>query len=114
MEGLSMTVIACPVTVVDAPMERVWSLVIDPRKVGEWSDARFEAAEPDGPAHAGQRWRFSTAALGRRWPVLMTVTGVAAGRDGLGLNIALPLGIVNEEYISLARLGDAQTRVQFN
>ncbi len=108
-----MPVTACPVTIIAAPVERVWSLVIDPRNWSGWSGARFEAAAPDGPAHVGQRWRFSTTAVGRQWPVTMTVTSVAADRQGLGLDIATPLGIRNEEHITLARLADGHTRVQF-
>jgi hypothetical protein len=109
-----MSVIACPVTTVAAPVERVWSLLVDPRRIGEWSHARFEAAEPDGPTCVGQRWRFSTAAFGRRLAVVMTVTSVAPERHGLGLDIALPLGIRNEEQISAAGLADGRTFVQFN
>lgn len=109
-----MSVTACPVTIIDAPVERVWSLVIDPRKWSEWSGARFAAAEPDGPTSVGQRWRFSASGLGRRWPVTMTVTSVASDLTGLGLDIATPLGIINEEHVTLARLADGHTRVQFN
>jgi len=109
-----MPVTACPVTTVDAPLDRVWSLLTDPRQIGEWSDFRFEAAEPDAPIRVGQRWRFSAIAFGRRWPVLVTVTGIELEPRSLGLDIALPLGIVNEEHLTLARLGDDRTRVQFN
>lgn len=108
-----MPVTACPVTIIDVPAARVWSLLADPQKL-DWSDARFEEAEPEGPVHVGQRWRCATTALGRRWPVMMTVTSIAADHQSLGLDIALPLGIRNREHITLARLADDRTRVQFN
>lgn len=109
-----MSVLACPVTTIAAPVERVWALVIDPRHVGAWSGVAFEAAEPVGPAHAGQRWRYVATGFGRRWRVRMTVTSVAAERHQLGLDIALPFGMRNEEHIRLARLAEDQTWVQFN
>ena len=106
-------VTVCPATTIDAPIEVVWPLVTDPHSVGDWADVRFEAAEPDGPVHIGQRWHFSTPALGRRWPVTMTVTNVSADCQSLALDVALPLGIRNEEHMTLARLADGRTRVQF-
>jgi hypothetical protein len=113
-----MPVVACPATVIDASLEREWTFVIDPRKFDAWTDARFEVAEPDGPAHVGQCWRFATSAFGRRWrrlPVTMTVKSIASDRQCLGLDVVLPLfGIINDEYITLAPLADSRTRVQLN
>ena len=108
-----MPVTACPVTIIDAPLARVWSLLVDPHQLDR-ANLRFEAAEPEGPAHVGQRWRCTTTAPGKRWPVEMTVTSIAENQQSLGLDIALPLGIRNREHITLARLADDRTRVQFN
>ncbi len=43
----------------------------------------------------------------------MTVTGLSPEHHTLDLDIALPLGIVNREHISLTRLADGTTHVQF-
>jgi hypothetical protein len=94
----------------------MWSLLVDPRAWDAWSGAHFETAEPVGPAQVGQRWRFSAAAFGRRWPVRITVTGVAAAppeRRSLDLDVSTPLGIVNHEHVSVHRIAEAQTHVQF-
>src|SRR5690349_508262 len=73
---MAMTVSVCPATLVNAPVERVWSLLMDPHQIGAWSDALLEAAVPDGSVRVGQRLHFSATGLGRRWPVIMVVTGL--------------------------------------
>src|SRR6266536_1085205 len=108
-----MTVTACPAAIIDAPIERVWSLLVDPRAWSDWSGVRFEGAEPDGPIHVGQRWRFSATAFGKRWPVVnATVTGVAPEppeRRNLDVDVATPLGIVNHEHVTVNSVDDGQT-----
>src|SRR3954471_20132433 len=104
-----MTIMTCPAAMIDAPIERVWRLLADPREWSGWSGARFEAAVPDGAAQVGQRWRFLAAAVGRRWPVHMTVVGVCSAapeRHKLVLDVATPLGIVNHEHITVRSVAD--------
>jgi uncharacterized protein YndB with AHSA1/START domain len=75
-----MTVTICPAATIKAPIERVWSLLMDPRKWTDWSTARLEAAKPDGPLQAGQRLYFSSPAFGKRWHAVTSVTSVAVER----------------------------------
>ena len=108
-----MTLSVCPAATIAAPIERVWALLTDPHQVGAWSDARLEEAVPDGPVQVHQRLRFSAAALGKRWPVVMTVTGDAPERHSLDLDITLPFGIVHHEHISVVSVGEDTTHVQY-
>src|SRR5262245_5046539 len=111
--GGPVVVTACPAALVDAPVERVWSLLVDPRRWDEWADARFEAAEPEGTMKVGQRLRFSAAGLGRRWTVRVAVRGVAPERHSLDLEIATPLGVVNHEHVSVTEAAGGRAHVVF-
>jgi ligand-binding SRPBCC domain-containing protein len=108
-----MTVTVCPAATINAPIERVWSLLMDPRKWTEWSTAELEAARPEGPLHAGQRLYFSSRAFGRRWHAITTVISVAVERRSLDVEVSVPFGIVNHEHLSLVSLADCRTHAQF-
>jgi uncharacterized protein YndB with AHSA1/START domain len=99
--------------VVEAPVEPVWDLLTAPGEFDSWTDARLVAAEPPGPARAGQRLRLVTRALGRAFRVDMNVLEVDAERRRLRLLIHLPFGLVNDETITLAPAGESRTIVRF-
>jgi ligand-binding SRPBCC domain-containing protein len=100
--GFAMTVTVCPAATIDAPIERVWSLLMDPRKWTDWSLARLEAAIPDGPLQVGQRLHFSSRAFGKRWHAVTTVKDVAPERHSLDVDVSVPFGIVNHEHLRLS------------
>ena len=108
-----MTVTVCPAATINAPIERVWQLLMDPRKWTDWSTARMEAARPDGPLHAGQQLHFSSRAFGARWRAVTTVISVEVERHTLDVDVSVPFGIVNHEHITLISLPDGKTHVQF-
>lgn len=108
-----MTVTACPVAVVGAPIETVWRLLTTPETIPGWADVELVAAEPPGPAVEGQRIRFWTRGLGRRWQVHFVMGPVVAPRS-IEMAIHLPLGVVNHEHITLVPLSERATRVTFN
>jgi ligand-binding SRPBCC domain-containing protein len=108
-----MTVTVCPSATINAPLERVWQLLMNPRKWTDWSTARLEAATPDGPLHAGQKLHFSSRAFGRRWHAVTTVRSVAVERHSLDVDVSVPFGIVNHEHLSVVRLADGRAQVQF-
>jgi ligand-binding SRPBCC domain-containing protein len=108
-----MTVTVCPAAIINAPIERVWSLLMDPRRWTHWSTARLETADPEGPLHAQQRLYFSSRAFGRRWRAVTTVIRVTPERHSVDVDVSVPFGIVNHEHLSLTSLPDDRTHVQF-
>ena len=108
-----MTVTVCPAAIINAPIECVWSLLMEPEGWTDWSTARLEAAEPNGPMHAGQQLYFSSRAFGRRWRAVTRVIRVTPERHTMDVDVSVPFGIINHEHLSVTSLPDGRTHVQF-
>src|SRR5690348_6731500 len=96
------TLSVCPSALVEAPVERVWSLVARPEGYDRWVDAALVAAEPDGPVQPGQQLHLVTRELGWTFAITFHVDEVDAERHRLHLLIELPMGVVNDETITMA------------
>lgn len=103
----------CPSAAIESPVARVWDLLTSPQGFDSWVDATVLAAEPPGHAQAGQRLRLATSALGRTFPVAISVLEVDADRRRLRLLVDLPFGLRNDETITLAPAGEGQTVARF-
>ncbi len=98
---------------IEAPVDRVWDLLTQPGGFDNWIDATLVTAEPGGEARPGQQLHFVTKAVGWTFPVTIDVREVDAGRGRLHFVVALPFGIVNDEVMTVADLGNARTLVRF-
>ena len=103
----------CPTATVQAPVERVWALLADPRRYGEWWDARTERIAPEGPAAAGQKIEASSRALGRRWPVHIDVEAVDAAYRRIQLLTRLPFGLTIRNTIAISSVSEETSWLQF-
>jgi hypothetical protein len=103
----------CPIATVNAPVERVWHLLSDPRQYALWWDAETCAIDPAGPAQAGQTIEARTKALGTWWDVHIAVERVDADRHQLDLTTRLPFGITVHNLITCAAVEDGACRVSF-
>ena len=90
------TLYVCPSAVIEAPIERVWTLLTRPESFDLWVDAKLVAAEPDGPARPGQVLRLRTGALGLTFAITIKVREVDTERRQLRFLVELPFGIENE------------------
>jgi uncharacterized protein YndB with AHSA1/START domain len=110
--GASVSV--CPSALVEAPIERVWDMLTRPDGLDTWADAILVSADPAGPARPGQRLRMTTTpALGRTFPVTIDVLEVDVERHRLRFRVDLPLGLVNDETVTITDAGDGRTLVRF-
>jgi uncharacterized protein YndB with AHSA1/START domain len=108
-----MSFSTCPIATVDAPVEHVWRLLVDPARYALWWDAETRSISPTGPAQAGQQIFAQTIALGERWDVHITVQSVTPEKHQLELVTRLPWGITVLNHITCMPLDQHQTRVSF-
>ena len=109
-----MVVNVCPAAVTAASSERVWSVLANPQRFGEWAGARFVSAEPPGPVQRGQVIHLMARGFGREWAVPMDVRDVDPQHGWLDVVVHLPLGVTNFERVTLAETTGGGTLVRFN
>ncbi len=104
----------CPMATVNAPVDRVWSLLANPSQYDLWWEVRTRSIVPEGPAQPGQQIVAQTSALGRQWDVVhLTVQGVEPQTRQLDLLTRLPFGISVRNHIACQVLDGQHTRVSF-
>ena len=108
-----MAVTACPTTVVNASIERVWAMLTDPDLYQRWAGADLVRAIPAGQLCQGQVMEFRARELGVAFGVRMDV-GKPEPPRLLPLRVQMPFGIVNDERIALLPLDPVRTRVTLN
>ena len=89
-----MGVTTCPTDVVNVPVERVWALLDDPLRYGEWTNLREIRSEPPGAVKPGQVIRGVTRRVGLTFTSTLTVLAVDADKHHIEYQTNLPLGIV--------------------
>lgn len=104
-----MAIIACPTTVVAAPAERVWELIVSPVKLAEWTHTRLLTA-PDRPLKAGDRAVYG-AGPGLR--AIFDVLEVDPPHT-FRVDVTLSFGIVNHEVVQLSKIDEKSCRVTLN
>ena len=107
--GLSV----CPAAIVAAPVETVWSLLMDPAAYGPMWDVRVERVLPEGHVTAGQIIEMKARGLGRDWSVTFKIGQVDVARHTLDLDAAFPLGIGVHEHLVCTPVDALSCRVQY-
>ena len=108
-----MGVTTCPTDVVNAPVERVWALLDDPLRYGEWTDLREIHSEPPGAVKPRQVIRGVTSEVGLTFKVTLTVLTVDADKHQIEFQSNLPFGIVGRNRIVCAALDPKRCRVSY-
>jgi hypothetical protein len=101
-----MTLNVCPADTVQAPVERVWELLMHPAGYGRFWDLTVERVEPEGPAVVGQQFVGWSRALCRRWRIDGEIQEVDAGRHQILFRTSLPFGVVGSNRIVCAQIDE--------
>src|SRR5215467_10639570 len=108
-----MSHLSCPSAAVNAPIERVWSLLTDPLQWDAFYDVRIMSVDPVGRAMVGQR---VLAESGPRWlhlKLAFEFTHVDPVRHQLGFNVRLPFGVRVREDLDCVALGAEACHVNY-
>ena len=109
----TMSISVCPVALTRAPVERVWSLLIDPHAYGTWSDARVKRVAPEGRAHVGQEILLGAPKRRPVFAVRFLVESVDEMNHILVLDAAFPFGLRLRTRIVVTAIDASATRVQY-
>ena len=109
-----MIVNVCPTAVSSAPPDRVWTVLTNFERFGDWNDATYVSADPPGPTKRGQVIHLTAPALGRKWPVTIDVGEFDPNKRWIDLLVHLPFGVDNQERVTLSETDAGGTLVRFN
>jgi Polyketide cyclase / dehydrase and lipid transport len=105
----------CPAAVVNAPIERVWAVLLDSGHYGEWADAHFTSFDPPGPAVPGQVMSATGREFGVTLPlkVWLLVQSIDPQNHRVVFDVDLPFGIHEVTTITCSPIDERTTRVQY-
>ena len=109
------THLACPTSLVEAPIETVWDLLLNTAEWSKFYDVRVLSVEPPGQARPGQRLIGNPGP--RFLPLRLTFdfTEVELRENHrLGIDGRLPLGIRVREDIRITPIDAGRCRVNYN
>lgn len=105
---------SCPTEVVDAPIERVWSLVTRPEEWGNFYDLVVTRVTPRGSAKVGQQVAGVTPAWGIRFRISGRIIEVNESTHRLRIDFRMPFGLRVGEEMRLTRIDRAKCRVTYS
>jgi len=105
---------SCPTSIVNAPVEIVWTLLTRPEEWGDFYDVRVRSVEPAGAAVVGQTVFAESGPRLLHLPLEFRFTKIDAANYELGLDVKFPFGITVREDLSCVPIGPDQCRVSYH
>jgi uncharacterized protein YndB with AHSA1/START domain len=110
---MGTAVSVCPAAVVQAPLDRVWAVLMDSEHYGRWVDARFSRFDPTGPAVPGQVLEADARELGLSFRIRLRIESIDHAKHQLVFDVELPFGLRERTTITSTAFDEGTTRVQF-
>jgi len=104
-----LSVSVCPLAVIHAPIEKVWTFLAGPANYALWWDAQTRSIVPEGRAHAGQTIYAKSSGLN----VKVVVNSIDEARRQIHLTTRLPFGITVRNHIACTPLDGGICQVSF-
>jgi hypothetical protein len=109
-----MSYASCPVAIVHAPVELVWTLLTEPARWGDFFDIRITSINPAGGAVAGQKVCGESGPHFLHLKLEFRYFEIDAVNYKLGLHVRLPFGVMVREQLSCVPFGRRQCRVNYH
>ena len=105
----------CPAAVVNAPLNRVWAVLLDSEHYGKWVDAQFTRFDPPGPAIPGQVMWANGREFGITMPlqVRLQVESIDPENHRIVFEVDLPFGLKERTTITGTPIDERKTCVQY-
>src|SRR3984893_10254262 len=110
LQEAPMPYVSCPTAVINAPVDVVWALLIEPAAWGGVFDVRVGSIGPPGPAIVGQKIGGET---GPRMKLTFRMIEIDLDHHRLRLDVNLPLGLTVHEGLSCTPLDVDHCRVSY-
>ena len=107
-----MSLNVCPFDTVQAPVERVWELLMRPAEYGRFWDWTVERVEPVGPASVGQKIFGRGRGLGRPLRIDGEIQEMDAQRHQIQFRMSM-LGLLSSNRIMCARIDDHRCTLRY-
>jgi hypothetical protein len=109
-----MSYASCPTAVVNAPVDLVWALLMDPAGWGSVFDVRATGIDPLGPAVVGQKVCGETGPRTFHLKLTFRMIDIDPDHHRLRLEVNLPFGLTVHEDLSRTPLDDTHCRVDYH
>jgi hypothetical protein len=113
LQEVPMRYVSCPTAVINAPVDVVWALLIEPAEWGGVFDVRVGGIDPPGPAIVGQRIGGETGPRILHLKLTFRMIKIDPYQHRLCLDVHLPFGITVHEDLSCTPLDVGHCRVDY-
>jgi len=106
---INMSVSVCPMDIINAPIEKVWTLLSEPANYALWWEPQTRSIVPEGRAQSGQKIHAKASGL----DVNVIVNSCDESKHQIHLTTMLPFGITVHSHITFTPLENGTCQVSF-
>ena len=104
-----MSVSVCPMDIINAPIEKVWTFLSEPANYALWWELQTRSIVPGGRAQSGQTIRAKSGGLN----VSVMVNRIDESKHQIHLTTMFPFGITVYSRITCTPLENGACQVSF-
>ena len=113
LQEAPMPYVSCPAAVIDAPVDAVWALLVEPAAWGGVFNVRVGSIDPPGRAIVGQKICGETGLRILHLKLTFRMIEIDLDHHRLCLDVQLPFGIMVHEDLSCTPLDADHCRVDY-